>query len=167
MKKPLDGSHVLILDSKNSVFLTQRRDYPIWCFPGGRIEPGETPLKAAVREAQEETGFTLKFSPPHKFGTYVYPSGKRTFFFKTHYLSGYFSPNLEANQGKFFPPGNLPTTFPDPYLQFIRDGLICHGKPFVKKHTFTHSSLLFQFRHRPDIILRYLFFTTLRKLINR
>jgi len=27
-----------------------------WCFPGGKIEPGEAPERAAVREAQEEVG---------------------------------------------------------------------------------------------------------------
>lgn len=30
----------------------------LWEFPGGRIEPGETPEAAAVRELREETGFT-------------------------------------------------------------------------------------------------------------
>ncbi len=27
-----------------------------WCFPGGHIQRGETPKRAAVREAKEETG---------------------------------------------------------------------------------------------------------------
>lgn len=27
-----------------------------WCFPGGHIQRGETPNRAAVREAKEETG---------------------------------------------------------------------------------------------------------------
>ena len=30
----------------------------IWSFPGGRIEPGETAVRAAVRELGEETGLT-------------------------------------------------------------------------------------------------------------
>lgn len=31
-----------------------------WEFPGGKIEPGETPAQAATREAREETGLEIE-----------------------------------------------------------------------------------------------------------
>ncbi|MFJ1931627.1 NUDIX domain-containing protein [Kitasatospora sp. NPDC086801] len=31
----------------------------IWQFPGGQMDPGETPREAAVRETRQETGLTL------------------------------------------------------------------------------------------------------------
>ena len=36
--------------------------FPVWQLPGGWIETGETPLEAAHREVQEETG--LSIGPP-------------------------------------------------------------------------------------------------------
>jgi len=34
------------------------RVYGYWDFPKGQVEPGETPLQAAIREVEEETGLT-------------------------------------------------------------------------------------------------------------
>lgn len=47
----------------------------LWEFPGGRVEPGETPEQAVVREFAEETGFTVRVTAPlgiirHGYTTY-------------------------------------------------------------------------------------------------
>ena len=53
----------LIFDSENQVLITQRperqdlADY--WEFPGGRIEEGETPKQALVREIKEELALQI------------------------------------------------------------------------------------------------------------
>jgi 8-oxo-dGTP diphosphatase len=43
------------------ILLGRRADgNPLWTFPGGKIEPGESPEEAAVREALEETGLRVR-----------------------------------------------------------------------------------------------------------
>jgi len=52
---------VLLLDETNRLLLLlmQAMDGPIWCPPGGGIEPGETARQSAVRELAEETGLIV------------------------------------------------------------------------------------------------------------
>lgn len=37
-----------------------KRGDVVWNFPGGGIEPGETPEEACIRELKEETGYTIR-----------------------------------------------------------------------------------------------------------
>lgn len=52
-----------VIHKNNKIFATQRgygayKDY--WEFPGGKIEPGETPEQALIREIQEELATTIQ-----------------------------------------------------------------------------------------------------------
>ena len=54
-----NSAFAIILDS-NLILLVKARDKSTWQLPGGRIEPGETPVEAVAREVKEETGLEAR-----------------------------------------------------------------------------------------------------------
>ncbi|MCO4317797.1 (deoxy)nucleoside triphosphate pyrophosphohydrolase [Phyllobacterium sp. 21LDTY02-6] len=53
-----------LVDSDGRVLLTQRPEGKslagLWEFPGGKVEPGESPEESLIRELKEELGLTVK-----------------------------------------------------------------------------------------------------------
>ena len=69
---------VALIDVDGRVLLTRRPEGKamagLWEFPGGKIEPGETPEAAAIREMSEELGIDTAESclAPLSFASHAY-----------------------------------------------------------------------------------------------
>ena len=70
---------VALVDADGRVLLAQRpQGKPLaglWEFPGGKVQPGETPETALIRELAEELGIDVAASclAPFTFASYAYP----------------------------------------------------------------------------------------------
>ncbi len=70
---------VVLVDADGRVLLAQRPAGKamagLWEFPGGKVDPGETPEAALIRELAEELGIDVAASclAPFTFASHAYP----------------------------------------------------------------------------------------------
>ena len=70
---------VALIDADGRVLLAERPAGKhlagLWEFPGGKVQPGETPEVALIRELAEELGIDVEASclAPFTFASYAYP----------------------------------------------------------------------------------------------
>ena len=75
--KTIEVVAAVIFDEQGRIFATQRgygewKDW--WEFPGGKIEPGETPQQALHREIHEELDADIEIGPLLRTINYDYPA---------------------------------------------------------------------------------------------
>ena len=67
-----------LIDDEGRVLIAQRPEGKamagLWEFPGGKVEPGETPEAALIRELEEELGIVVKKAclAPFVFASHTY-----------------------------------------------------------------------------------------------
>ena len=70
-----------IIQRDGRILIGQRKDlghHPLkWEFPGGKVEPGETPEAALIRELQEELGLHARIDRELMRYEYQYPGRSR------------------------------------------------------------------------------------------
>lgn len=111
----------IIRNEFGQIYLTQRLEGQDFAqsleFPGGKVDPGETPEQALKRELEEEIGIHVLSAFPYEHFRFEYPTKIIEFFF---YLveewvgepygregqEGFWLAQAELDEGQF-PPANL------------------------------------------------------------
>lgn len=83
----------VIFDAAGRILLGQRAEGApyagFWEFPGGKVEAGETPCQALLRELQEELGITVEEAEPWLVREHCYPHAQvRLHFFRVRRWRG-------------------------------------------------------------------------------
>jgi len=98
----------VVLGPKGTVLLVHRPKYDDWSFPKGKLDRGEHPTAAAVREVEEETGVRVRLGVPLSSQRYPVRAGTKL----VHYWVGRavgdgdvsrYEPNEEIDEVAWFP----------------------------------------------------------------
>ena len=135
---PTLGVQVVVIQ-KNEVLLTLREDVPLWCLPGGRVEPNESVAQTAVREVYEETGIQIELT--RLVGVYSRPDwgngGDHGLVFTARPIGGTPRPlDGEALEVRYFPVHALPEQLFWWHRQRIEDAF--YGKTAVAQNQSVH-----------------------------
>ena len=110
MNKTIEVVAAVIFDTQGRIFATQRgygewKDW--WEFPGGKIEPGETPQQALRREIREELDAVIEVGELLRTINYDYPTFHLTMHcFKCRLANGHLT-LLEHEAAKWLTPSDL------------------------------------------------------------
>ncbi|NJN69464.1 MAG: NUDIX domain-containing protein [Nitrospira sp.] len=131
------GVGVVVRGAGETILLEKRRDCGWWGLPGGKVEPGESLIDAAVREVREETGLTVEIT--HLIGVYSDPDGRIVTYpdngdvvqlidvvVGARVLSGRIVCSHESEEVRFFSPSQLPGQIVPPARQPLADA--CEGR---------------------------------------
>lgn len=110
MSKTIEVVAAVIFDDQGRIFATQRgygdwKDW--WEFPGGKIEPGETPQQALRREIREELAAEIEVGELLRTINYDYPAFHLTMHCFRCSLTGNRLTLLEHEAAKWLKPNEL------------------------------------------------------------
>ncbi len=102
------GVNVAIIEGE-TVLLTLREDFEVWCLPGGAAEAGESLAEAARREVREETGMEVELTRLVGIYSRVGWLDHHVALFAAQVIGGTLAPDPhEVLEARFFPFDALP-----------------------------------------------------------
>ena len=124
-ENPIPASCLVVVDNMNRVLLVKRSVEPkkgFWCLPGGFMELGESPEKAALRELEEETGLSGRIEM--LLGVSSNPSAQYHTVLMVGYLIRQYTGTLiagdDADDAAYFHYDELPEIAFESHERFIR-----------------------------------------------
>jgi 8-oxo-dGTP diphosphatase len=125
------GAFAIIFDDHRRVLLCYRRDIGRWNLPGGRVEPGELPTEAAIRETLEETGLEVEID--RLSGVYSKPQDNDLVFaFVCREIGGQLRVTDEAMESRYFDLDDLPAQTIPKHIERIQDAIAHWGEPIFR-----------------------------------
>ena len=136
----------IVQNDEGAVLLQLRSDDGRWVFPGGAIDPGESPATGTVRELYEETG--LLVAPRRLVGVYggsdyflVYPNKDEVSIVNITFACDVIGGELQVDGDEsadlqYFMPDALPEKF-DPRHRAKLEHFLTLNLPYFEESTFT------------------------------
>ena len=132
MPKFVIGSYAVILDKKDRILLSHRRDLDVWNLPGGHVEDGELPTEAVIRETKEDTGLKIKIKS--MVGIYKKSDIYRfDFVFLGKRKGGKLKKTKAADKHRFFKFKKIPNNTLPKHIERIQDAIREHNKIVFSK----------------------------------
>lgn len=147
---------IIFNQNRNEVLLIKRRDVPVWVIPGGGVDTNESPENAAIREAHEETGLTVRITRQIAFYTPVNTLATDTYVYECIATEGDLTTGAETADIAYFPIDKLPTTLFFIHKEWLKDAI--KNDPIVIQKTLSHitySNLALYFLRHPLQVIRY------------
>ena len=114
----------VVIEREGQVLLVKRANPPEqgqWSFPAGFVDKGEDPTRAAEREAEEETGLTVRAAQLLDVVAKAAPAEGADILivYRAEVVSGGLAPGDDAAEARFFGPAEIPSDLAFPSTRKI------------------------------------------------
>jgi mutator protein MutT len=125
------GAFAIILDVEGRVLLCHRTDRDAWNLPGGKVEQGESPWEAVIREVEEEVGIVVRVD--RLIGIYSVPAKNDLVLnFRCSFVGGALRVSAEADAIQWFSRSEIPANTLPRQIERIADAYADPAKVCLK-----------------------------------